>query len=260
MIRRPHIRILISSLACLLALLLLPTLPSCSNAPEDELSTTDSESVTEEETTKNPLQTGQLQASSYEALIIQLQQTLLEERENHYISEAEYRARLEQLEAELDALRSLQAGTSGKEPDETENETETAADLPTGAVPDAPPEDTISFSYSIENDSVTIHEYLGGATAVVLPSTVNGYPVTAIADNAFKNSNVTSVVIPSTVTSIGWFAFYGCVSLSSVTLPDSVAVIHYAAFDGCPSLTVLCPQNSYAASYAQSFGLRCEFI
>ena len=256
MLRYPHIRVL----AGLLALLLLPTLPGCSNATEEDLSTTDSNSVAEEETTKAPLQTGQLQASSYEALIIQLQQALLEERENHYISEAEYQARLEQLEAELEALRSLQAGTSGKEPADTERETETAADLPTGTVPDAPPEDTISFSYSIENDSVTIHEYLGGATAVVLPSTVNGYPVTAIADNAFKNSSVTSVVIPSTVTSIGWFAFYGCVSLSSVTLPDSVAVIHYAAFDGCPSLTVLCPKNSYAASYAQSFGLRCEFI
>ena len=172
------------------------------------------------------------------------------------------------LEAELAALRSSQSGTSHKEPTDTkvetdtqpEPETETAPDLPTGAVPDPSPEDTISFSYSIENDCVTIHEYLGGASAVVLPSTVNGYPVTAIADNAFKNTGVTSVVIPSTVTSIGWFAFYGCVSLSSVTLPASVSVIHYAAFDGCPSLTVLCPKSSYAASYAQSFGLRCEFI
>jgi hypothetical protein len=205
----------------------------------------------------------------YEALIIQLQQTLLEERENRYISDAEYKARLAQLEAELKALQALQSGSgSTSRPEvETEKETETETtvsappdDVPTGTVPDAGLEDTISFSYSIENDCVTIHEYLGGAKAVVLPSTVNGYPVTTIADNAFKNSDVTSVVIPATVTDIGWFAFYGCVSLRSVTVPASVTVIHYAAFDGCPNLTVLCSKDTYAAAYVQSFGLRCEFI
>ena len=241
-------------LAALLALLLL-TLTACSavtatpdpNAPED--------------TSKPPVQSGESDASAYEALIIQLQQSLLEERENRYISDAEYKARLAQLEAELEALRSLQSGTSGK------GDTAPSPDnAPADGIPDPDPapstesDGNFSYTYSIEDGRVTICAYLGGSTTVVLPATVDGYPVTAIGDNAFKNSSVTTVIVPSTVTDIGWFAFYGCTSLSSVTLPASVSMIHYAAFDACPSLTILCPKNSYAASYVQSFGLRCEFI
>lgn len=248
--------------ACLVALLLM-VLPGCSDREDAPETTTSAGSDTAPESITTP------DTTDYESLIIQLQNSLLEERQNHYISEAEYRARLAQLEAELQRLRNPSASpvpdatttAAQPEPDvEPLPETETRTDVPTGTVPDTDPEQTISFSYSVEDGCVTIHEYLGGARAVVLPSTVNGYPVTAIADNAFKNSSVTSVVIPSTVKSIGWFAFYGCLSLTSVTVPASVDMIHYAAFDACPSLTVLCQQNSYAASYVQSFGLPHQFI
>ena len=244
----------------LLCLLLILT--ACAGSSDHEETPSDTE--TEPSTRFPEAETDSSALSSYEALIIQLQQTLLDERENHYISEAEYRARLEQLEAELRALKEAQSVSKPQDSETTANtnnpSNDASNDIPTGTIPNTGSENSFSFSYSIENGTATILEYLGGATSVAIPSTVNGYPITAIADNAFKNSAITSVTIPSTVTEIGWFAFYGCVSLSSVTIPDSVTVIRYAAFDACPKLTILCSQNSYAARFVDSFGLRCEFI
>ena len=43
--------------------------------------------------------------------------------------------------------------------------------------------------------------------------------------------------IPSSITSVGGYAFYGCTSLTSVTIPNSVTSIDISAFDGCSDLT-----------------------
>ena len=48
---------------------------------------------------------------------------------------------------------------------------------------------------------------------------------------------VTDLVIPNIVTSIGGLAFSGCSGLTSVTIPNSVTSIGQYAFDGCSSLT-----------------------
>ena len=53
----------------------------------------------------------------------------------------------------------------------------------------------------------------------------------------YENTNITSVVIPNCVTSIGSYAFYNCISLSSITIPDSVTSIGDYAFYSCDSLT-----------------------
>ena len=50
-------------------------------------------------------------------------------------------------------------------------------------------------------------------------------------------SGLTSVTIPSSVTSIGWSAFSGCSGLTSVTIPSSVTSIGDSAFEGCSGLT-----------------------
>ena len=72
----------------------------------------------------------------------------------------------------------------------------------------------------------------------VIPSEIDGYPVTAIGDYAFANCiGLTSVTIPDSVTSIGDGAFENCSSLTSVTTPDSVTSIGDSAFENCSSLT-----------------------
>ena len=49
-------------------------------------------------------------------------------------------------------------------------------------------------------------------------------------------SSVERILIPSTVTSIGYEAFYKCTSLDRMALPEKLTVIGSGAFDGCTSL------------------------
>ena len=72
-------------------------------------------------------------------------------------------------------------------------------------------------------------------TSLTIPSSV-----TSIGYAAFYDcSSLTSLTIPSSVTSIGDAAFYDCSSLTSLTIPSSVTSIGEAAFSGCSGLTSL---------------------
>ena len=52
-----------------------------------------------------------------------------------------------------------------------------------------------------------------------------------------ENTEITELVIPDDVTSIGALAFYRCSGLTSVTIPNSVTTISSSAFSGCSGLT-----------------------
>ena len=69
-------------------------------------------------------------------------------------------------------------------------------------------------------------------------NSVNCYTSDDVIGNyAFSGcSGLTSLTLPSNVTSIGYSAFYGCIRLTSLTLPSSVTSIDGRAFYGCSSL------------------------
>ena len=72
--------------------------------------------------------------------------------------------------------------------------------------------------------------------------------VDSIDNRAFYKSNIVSIIIPDSVTSIGADAFFDCSSLTSITIPDSVTSISDTAFDSCDSLPVennLCYADTY---------------
>lgn len=65
--------------------------------------------------------------------------------------------------------------------------------------------------------TVTITKYTGKGSTVILPSTINSWPVTKIGEDAFQdNTTITSVTIPASVTEIGSNAFAGCTNLTIV--------------------------------------------
>jgi hypothetical protein len=93
------------------------------------------------------------------------------------------------------------------------------------------------YLYSIINGTITITGYTGPGGAITIPSTINGLTVTSIGNDAFyTNTSLTSVTIPSSVTSIGIRAFVGC-GFANVTIPNSVTSIGDLAFLECYSLT-----------------------
>ena len=100
------------------------------------------------------------------------------------------------------------------------------------------PTDPAFFSYTDNGDgSATITGYTGGDFNVVIPSSVYGLQVKAIASNAFANNKtIISVAVPEGITSIGSYAFMQCSSLESIALPKSLRTIEQFAFVGCASL------------------------
>jgi hypothetical protein len=92
------------------------------------------------------------------------------------------------------------------------------------------------FNYTTNAGTIIITGFSEAGSTVILPSTINGIPVTRIGDEAFFQSSVANVLIPGTVTSIGDLAFYGSTNLTSLTIPGSVTNIGQFAFYGCTSL------------------------
>ena len=131
--------------------------------------------------------------------------------------------------------------------------------------------DGFRFSINPDGKSVTLSGLINKNTQkIVIPSTVNNYPVTAIGPEAFSYcSGLTSVTIPASVTSIGISPFSRCTGLisfkvasdnpiydsrdncnaiietatktlicgcKSTVIPDSVTSIGEDAFSGCTGL------------------------
>lgn len=65
----------------------------------------------------------------------------------------------------------------------------------------------VEFTYTVENTNATILKYIGNDTNVIIPCTINGYSVTALAKDCFAGKNLQFVYIPETVTHIYNVAF-----------------------------------------------------
>ena len=84
-----------------------------------------------------------------------------------------------------------------------------------------------SFYYSVTGHSDEMN------AEIVIPADIGGCPVRNIEGGGFRDcSNLTSVTIPNSVTSIGERAFWGCNGLTSITLPSSVTCEGYDPFNG----------------------------
>jgi len=94
------------------------------------------------------------------------------------------------------------------------------------------------FSYKLDDAKTyaIITGYTGNPRALMIPEQIDGYPVKEIGENACKQKNLSTVVIPSSVTKIGVRAFFGCENLESIAIPDTVESIGESAFENCRGL------------------------
>lgn len=108
------------------------------------------------------------------------------------------------------------------------------------------------LTYSKTNNLITITGCSTSANTVIIPSEIEGCPVTSIGNKAFYNcDNITNISIPESITTLGNSVFYDCNSLTSITIPESVTNIGYDVFLNCP-VTIFCKEDSYAHTYAKS--------
>ncbi len=116
--------------------------------------------------------------------------------------------------------------------------------------------------YQIENDEAAVVQqsleddftFLGGT--VVIPEQIayggETYTVTALNDNAFRDTDIESITLPSTITSWGSNIFYDCESLTDVNLPDNMTILPGGCFWNCENLeTVEIPSG------ITEFGSQC---
>lgn len=109
----------------------------------------------------------------------------------------------------------------------------------------------ISFGYVTSNPLFYAHHlYINNneVSNVIIP-----YGIDTIGSCVFVGcSSLTSINIPNTVTFIDNYAFYGCSGLTSIILPDSVTNIGSNAFGNCSGLTEIismAPEAPFLESY-----------
>ena len=96
-----------------------------------------------------------------------------------------------------------------------------------------------NFVYS-DNTRHKITAYIGAGGSVVIPSTVD-----TIGERAFQGCTTPmTVTIPNTVTGIEPFAFIGCYGLTSVSIPNSITKIENSTFYLCVNLSTITIPNS----------------
>lgn len=119
--------------------------------------------------------------------------------------------------------------------------------------------DYFDFEVNEDGTTVTLIDYessLSDTTDIVIPATVSQnesgewiegdtYTVTDIfsatsnSNGVFYNSGITSIEFPSTLETIGEYAFWGCSELTSIDLSSSLTSIGYQAFAYCARLTTI---------------------
>ena len=88
---------------------------------------------------------------------------------------------------------------------------------------------------------------------VIFSSGIEKIPDYLFYDSKNLNS-LTRIIIPDSVTSIGYRAFYGCTGLTSIIIPDSVNSVGKYAFYGCTTLeTITIPKNAKFYSDGYTF-------
>ncbi|MBO5737508.1 MAG: leucine-rich repeat domain-containing protein, partial [Clostridia bacterium] len=139
-------------------------------------------------------------------------------------------------------------GTAGDKTEHTNDDECTVCGCPTNG--------TAGILYDMSGDGTyaEVIGYEGTAAMLRIADTYNGVPVTGIYKNVFYNKdNITEVIIPDSVTTIGDKAFYDCDRLTSVVIPDSVTTIGGSAFYSCYNLTSVVIPDSVTTIGSSAF-------
>ena len=105
-------------------------------------------------------------------------------------------------------------------------------------------DDGYGLAFDLQEDGTYgVRGYINSREAVI-PAKHRDKDVTKILDNGFKdNTNLQSITIPDSITSIGKYAFENCKSIENIKIPESVTEICAGAFKGCAFLSITIPKG-----------------
>ncbi len=93
------------------------------------------------------------------------------------------------------------------------------------------------FEYDNEKNCYAVKCVDKTITSCVIPTEYNGLPVKIIRGFGFNDcTQLSSITIPESITTIGNWAFQSCSSLTTITLPNEVSEIFREAFGNCSNL------------------------
>lgn len=94
------------------------------------------------------------------------------------------------------------------------------------------------FRWTATEEGILIQDYHGAQETVVIPASIAGQTVTAIAGGAFTGSQVSAVILPPTLQTLEAGAFQDC-AIRELTLFDNIGSISDSCFLNCPQLQTL---------------------
>lgn len=96
------------------------------------------------------------------------------------------------------------------------------------------------YVYDVYKKYIELVEYIGDETDVVIPTEIDGKPVTTIGSSCFyRNSTMETVVVPEGIGVIKNAAFYCCTALRRAKLPDSCVSYGEKLFSWCTALETI---------------------
>ena len=114
------------------------------------------------------------------------------------------------------------------------------------------PEPTAADAFEFSKGTIT--DYVGSDANVVIPAAIDGTPVTAIGQGAFMAKDIENVVIPSTVTYVGDYAFDYCDDLDGLYFYGDVpSNLESATYDMNTDVTIYC-KSTYLSDYEYEVG------
>ena len=112
-----------------------------------------------------------------------------------------------------------------------------ASSMPVQSV-SAETDSSIEFIYEINDGSAVITGYTGSDAVLIIPDTIEDYPVEAIAGSVFMGlDELTAAVIPDSVKTIGERSFSACPNLCTVSIGSGMETVGEYVFSACPMLT-----------------------